>query len=129
MRPSGASQTVNKRVYEVVMSPSRSPFPERLKAARLLREMSQGDLATKAKLPASGISHFETGSRKPSFENLNKLADALDVSTDYLLGRVEAPDAVHDSADALFKDFSGMNAEARDVARDLMRTLAEREKK
>ena len=38
---------------------------------------------------ASAISHFETGTRKPSFDNLRRLADALDVTTDYLLGRVK----------------------------------------
>ena len=29
--------------------------------------------------------------RRPSFDNLKKLADALDVTTDYLLGRVDDP--------------------------------------
>jgi transcriptional regulator with XRE-family HTH domain len=36
--------------------------------------------------PAS-ISHFETGQRAPSLESLIKIADALQVSTDALLGR------------------------------------------
>ena len=37
----------------------------------------------------AAISHFETGQRSPSFENLRKLADALNVSVDYLLGRID----------------------------------------
>jgi transcriptional regulator with XRE-family HTH domain len=64
-------------------------FSTRLKAARELRKMSQGDLATKSGLQPSAISHFETGNRSPSFENLKRLADALNVTTDYLLGREE----------------------------------------
>ena len=53
--------------------------------------MSQGDLATKSGLQPSAISHFETGNRSPSFDNLKRLADALTVTTDYLLGRAEDP--------------------------------------
>ena len=63
-------------------------FPERLRSAREKRGLSQGELAKRAGFQASAISHFETGSRKPSFDNLRRLADALEVTTDYLLGRV-----------------------------------------
>lgn len=69
---------------------SRDPstiFPERLREARLWRDLSQTELAKLAKLRPAAISHFETGSRKPSFDNLRRLADALRVTTDYLLGR------------------------------------------
>ena len=64
-------------------------FGERLASARDARKISQSDLGKKAGLPASSISHFEGGARKPSFGNLHRLADALNVSTDYLLGRSE----------------------------------------
>ena len=67
-------------------------FKERLKAARGLREMNQTDLALKAGLPPSSVSHFESGARKPSFENLKRLATALNVTTDYLLGRAATID-------------------------------------
>src|SRR5574338_149187 len=72
-------------------------FPQRLRTARERRELSQGELSLRAGLQASAVSHFETGARKPSFDNLKRLADALKVSTDYLLGRVNDP---HSSADA-----------------------------
>ena len=36
---------------------------------------------------AASVSHFETGQRAPSLESLVKLADALEVSVDTLLGR------------------------------------------
>src|SRR5215831_4298497 len=78
-------------VYGSVMNESSRPteiFPARLRAARDKRGLNQGDLAKRAGLQASAISHFETGTRKPSFDNLRRLADALDVTTDYLLGRV-----------------------------------------
>ncbi|MEA2875121.1 MAG: hypothetical protein QOF14_317 [Hyphomicrobiales bacterium] len=68
-------------------------FKERLKAARELRELSQAQLAAKAGLPAASVSHFESGPRKPSFDNLKALAGALQVTTDYLLGRSDTVDA------------------------------------
>lgn len=68
-------------------------FKERLKAARELRKLNQTDLAAKAGLPPSSVSHFEAGARKPSFDNLKRLAGALDVTTDYLLGRSDTPEA------------------------------------
>ena len=67
-------------------------FQERLKKARALRQWSQNELAERASLPLSSIAHFEIGSRKPSFDNLRRLAVALDVTTDYLLGRVNSPE-------------------------------------
>jgi transcriptional regulator with XRE-family HTH domain len=66
---------------------SLSNFAERMREARELKELSQADIARKTGLQPSHISHFETGKRAPSFENLKALADGLGVSTDYLLGR------------------------------------------
>lgn len=65
--------------------------------------MSQADLATKAGLQPSAVSHFETGGRSPSFDNLKRLADALGVTTDYLLGRSEKPGLSGPTADELFR--------------------------
>lgn len=63
-------------------------FNYRLRMARESGGLSQSQLADKAGLTAAAISHFETGQRAPSFENLRKLADALGISVDYLLGRI-----------------------------------------
>ena len=52
-----------------------------------MRELTQAQLAEKAGIPAGTISHFENEVRKPSFDNLVKLAEALAVTTDFLLGR------------------------------------------
>lgn len=62
---------------------------ERLRTARELRGLSQAELAIRAGLQPSAVSHFEAGRRTPSAENLKKIADALDVTTDYLLERVD----------------------------------------
>jgi transcriptional regulator with XRE-family HTH domain len=49
--------------------------------------MNQTELAAKAKLQPSAIGHFEKERRKPSFANIRSLAKALNVTSDYLLGR------------------------------------------
>ena len=62
---------------------------ERLKARRVMMRLTQAELANAIGIPATSISHFEsiTGTRKPSLENLVKLAYYLRVTTDYLLGK------------------------------------------
>jgi transcriptional regulator with XRE-family HTH domain len=68
-------------------------FPDRLRHARTLRKLSQSELAERAGLHPSAVSHFETGRRSPMCLNLERLADALHVTTDYLLGRDHEPKA------------------------------------
>ena len=100
-------------------------FPERLKAAKELRGISQTDLADRAKIPASSISHFESGARKPSFDNLKRLALALEVTTDYLLGRVEDP-TLNVQADPLYRDMQNLTSKDRELAQDFIKMLADR---
>lgn len=64
-------------------------FCVRLHAVRSQRGLGQAELGELAGIPATSISHFESGKRKPSLDNLRKLADALKVSIDYLLGRTD----------------------------------------
>jgi transcriptional regulator with XRE-family HTH domain len=102
-------------------------FPARLKAARELRQMSQSDLAEKAGLPPTSISHFEAGSRKPSFDNLRRLAEKLNVTADYLLGRVEEPTAMA-GADTLHRHAQNLSAADIELAENFMKMLQERNK-
>ena len=51
--------------------------------------MTQTELAKAAGLTPAAISQFESGTRKPSFNTLSSLSDALRVTTDYLLGKKE----------------------------------------
>ena len=70
-------------------NPNKAKFQDRLRRARESRSLSQAELAKMADLQPAAISHFETGQRAPSFDNLRKLSDALEVSVDYLLGRID----------------------------------------
>src|SRR5690242_13883635 len=88
-------------------------FAERLKAARTLRGLSQADLASAAKLQGSAVSHFETDTRSPSFDNLRKLADALHVTTDYLIGRSDSPNLSSATTSKLYSKVEKLTA--RDI--------------
>ena len=66
-------------------------FPECLKAARKARNLSRSQLASILGVGGAAISRWESGSREPKFQMLGKLCDALDVTSDYLLGRAETP--------------------------------------
>lgn len=102
-------------------------FPARLKAARELRQISQNDLAVKTGLPPTSISHFEAGSRKPSFDNLRRLAEQLKVTADYLLGRVDEPNALA-GADRLTRHAQNLSAEDMELAENFMKMLEKRNK-
>jgi transcriptional regulator with XRE-family HTH domain len=108
-----------------VSTSSSRAFPERLRAARELRELSQSQLANKAGLQASAISHFETGTRKPSFENLRRLAIALDVTTDFLLGRTNEPSGLG-APDELHRHWERLSDEDRRAALAMLEVLAKR---
>jgi transcriptional regulator with XRE-family HTH domain len=113
------------------MSPSSRPtdaFPERLRVARTERELSQEGLARRANLQPSAISHFETGTRKPSFDNLRRLADALEVTTDYLLGRVDEMQETA-GADRLHRHLNRLSTADRDVADSILKALAKAKEK
>ena len=110
------------------MSKSSRPsdhFPDRLRTAREKRGHSQGELANRAGFQASAISHFETGTRRPSFDNLRRLADALDVTTDYLLGRVTDVQALA-GADKLHRHLDRLTTADRDMAENFVKMLADK---
>ena len=100
-------------------------FPGRLRTAREKRGLSQGELANRADFQASAISHFETGTRKPSFDNLRRLADALEVTTDYLLGRVTDDQALA-GADRLHRNLDRLTTADREIAENIVAMLANR---
>lgn len=62
---------------------------ERIRECRETQGLSKTRLAERTGLTISAISQFESGERDPNLDSLNKLADALQVSVDYIMGREE----------------------------------------
>ena len=77
---------------------------------------SQADLANVAGLQQSALSHYENGARRPSFTNLRRLASALNVTTDYLVGHAPPKDADND-------ELAWQIAQLRPADQDVVRTL------
>ena len=70
---------------------------ERIAQSRKAMKLSQekfGEIVGKSQRT---VAAWEAGERSPSFDTLCVLADALGVSTDYLLGRTEIPNIYMDT--------------------------------
>jgi|ERR1043166_6485962 transcriptional regulator with XRE-family HTH domain len=87
----------------------KDPLPDRLRQLRETRGLTQAELGEKAGLPAASISHFETGIRTPGTTTLQRLADALEVRVDYLLGREDEAAASGPETRAIFRNLAGMS--------------------
>ena len=108
--------------------PNNSLFKKRLQQTRKTRKLNQEELAVKAGLATTAVSHFESGTRKPSFDNLRKLADALEVSIDYLMGRTTNISGEQAHKAEIFRDYDNLTDDDRELARDFMARLAKRNK-
>ncbi len=104
-------------------------FGERLRRIREDKRLTQSDLAARTGFQPSAISHFESGRRSPSFDNLKKLADALAVTIDFLLGRETLPTTAGPVAEKLFRNFEQMTAEDQDDLAKFAAMLAEKNRR
>ncbi len=98
-------------------------FPIRLKKARELRGLSQAEVAARSGMQVSAVSHFETGGRKPSFDNLRRLAQGLDVTTDYLIGRVDEVGGTA-NADRLYRNIQQLQTSDREFIEGWIKSKA-----
>ena len=66
-------------------------FGERLAQLRIKSGFTQKVIGEKVGVSKSAFANYESGERHPNFETIVKIADALNVSVDYLLGRTDQP--------------------------------------
>lgn len=77
------------------------------KRIQLLREMigmTQKELADKIQISYSVMNRIESGERPARDEEIKRIAKALDVSTDYLLGLTDVKNPTDKISDALEED-------------------------
>lgn len=60
-------------------------FGDRVKQARVLKGLSQRDVAKRMDCSEQQISHWERGVKKPQLENASALASALEVDLQWLI--------------------------------------------
>lgn len=65
---------------------------QRISRARRYLNINQKELAQRANITEASLSRYENGIREPKSAVLSRLAEALEVSTDYLLGLSEDRD-------------------------------------
>ncbi|MCM2677737.1 helix-turn-helix transcriptional regulator [Shouchella plakortidis] len=61
---------------------------------RKQKKLSQEGLTNKLGINRSTYARYEREQTQPDYDTLQKLADFFEVSTDYLLGRVDEPDSM-----------------------------------
>lgn len=81
-------------------------FNENLKEARLKSGLSQKDLSENIGVAKSTHSLYESGKREPNVDTIKKIASALNVSADMLLGLEAEPTtlAAHFDGDEYTED-------------------------
>lgn len=109
------------------MGEKKSILAGRILEVRTARQLTQAQLAEKADLPAAAISHFETGLRTPGTSTLRKLADALGVSLEYLLGREEEPRGAGPRVGALFRNLRDLSDDSLKILEDFSQQLKKRD--
>lgn len=79
--------------------PTEDGFARRLRQLRKQRDLSQTELGKLVDLHYTHIGRYERGASRPSADAARRLADALGVSTDYLM-----EGATEEAAKARFED-------------------------
>lgn len=102
----------------------KNSFGDRLKLARGARNLNQTELAKNTGLQPAAIGHFEANRRKPSFANIRALAKTLNVSSDYLLGRVTSMEG----ATTAFRNEENLSDDDRESIQMMIDTLSKRNK-
>lgn len=105
-------------------------FSERLKELRKQAGLTQVELAGKLGIVQSSYADWERGKKKPTQENLVKIAQILNVSVDYLVGNSEEKTDELDNIELLFRmNSKGLSDEEKKVfKKELIEFMEERKK-
>ena len=105
-------------------------FSERLKKLRKDAGLTQVDVAEKLGISQPAYASWERGTKKPTQENLVKIAQVLNVSVDYLVGNLEEESDELDNIELLFRMKSkGLTEEEKEIfKRELIEFMEERKK-
>lgn len=103
----------------------------RIAELRRERGLNQDELAELATLSRISIARYETGKIEPGAKALGRIADALEVSTDVLLGRSDKPPDIAPKTEApkteeaqiISAGVDKMPPENRKIALNLLKTV------
>lgn len=105
-------------------------FSERLKELRKRANFTQVEVAEKLGISQPAYASWERGVKKPTQENLVKIAQVLNVSVDYLVGNSEEKSDELDNIELLFRmNSKGLTEEEKKIfKKELIEFMEERKK-
>ncbi|WP_049545145.1 helix-turn-helix domain-containing protein [Streptococcus salivarius] len=105
-------------------------FSERLKDLRKQAGLTQVDVAEKLGISQPAYASWERGVKKPTQDNLVKIAQILNVSVDYLVGNSEEKSDELDNIELLFRmNSKGLTDEEKEIfKKELIEFMEERKK-
>lgn len=105
-------------------------FSERLKNLRKQAGLTQVDVAGELGISQQAYASWERGVKRPTQENLVKIAQILNVSVDYLVGNSEEKSDELDNIELLFRmNSKGLTDEEKVIfKKELIEFMEERKK-
>lgn len=105
-------------------------FSERLKDLRKQAGLTQVDVAEELGISQPAYASWERGLKKPTQENLVKIAQILNVSVDYLVGNLKEKTDELDNIELLFRmNSKGLTKEEKEIfKKELIKFMEERKK-
>ena len=119
-----------QEVFEKIFRGLKMEFSERLKELRKKANFTQVEVAEKLGISQPAYASWERGVKKPTQENLVKIAQVLNVSVDYLVGNSEEKSDELDNIELLFRmNSKGLTDEEKKVfKKELIEFMEERKK-
>lgn len=104
-------------------------FGARVRALMEQKGLSPSELADRADLARSAMTMFFSGERKPSADAVAKLAEVLDATTDFLLGRSDESNVDdllrHEKVRELMHLFLSLSSRDQDRLLEMVRLIAQ----
>ena len=105
-------------------------FSERLKKLRKDNGLTQVDVASKLGISQQAYASWERGVKKPTQDNLVKIAQILNVSVDYLVGNSEEITDELDNIEILFRmNSNGLTEEEKKIFKKELIDFMEKRRK
>ena len=119
-----------QEVFEKIFRGLKMEFSERLKELRKKANFTQVEVAEKLGISQPAFASWERGAKKPTQENLVKIAQVLNVSVDYLVGNTENKSDELDNIELLFRmNSKGLTKKEKEIfKKELIEFMEERKK-
>lgn len=115
---------------KIILEVLKMEFSERLKKLRKDAGFTQVDVASKLGISQQAYASWERGVKKPTQDNLVKIAQVLNVSVDYLVGNLEEKSDALDNIELLFRmNSKGLSNEEKEIFRKELIQFMEKRKK